>query len=193
MTYICNHFRGDGTPRDLRTLRASTPISEEGAPEVGSVEFIRGWTIEELGRLVREGRDLGFYDRDPMMMCDLSGRLSDVPPLTLSDRVRRRLVGMLPDRRPPPIKPPQLTHHSTDTPPVSPSSGGRLHGPCPSVTPAWTLGLAVSGSARRPSEQTIGSLAKPCQGDASVRGERGLMPTPDGGAALAFLVDRVCR
>ena len=42
------------------------------------------WTPDELGELVREGRNLALsartsmgltYDRDPTMMCDLSGRL----------------------------------------------------------------------------------------------------------------------
>ena len=53
-------------------------------PEVGSVEFNRGWTLNELSELVREGRNLALcartsmgltHDRDPTMMCDLSGRL----------------------------------------------------------------------------------------------------------------------
>ena len=57
------------------------PLGGGGMPEVGSVEFNRGWTLNELGELVREGRNLALcartsmgliYDRDPTMMCDLS-------------------------------------------------------------------------------------------------------------------------
>ena len=63
-------------------------------PEVGSVEFNRGWTLNELSELVREGRNLALcartsmgltHDRDPTMMCDLSGRLFSVPPVAMSD------------------------------------------------------------------------------------------------------------
>ena len=54
------------------------------------------------------------------MMCALSGRLFDVPFLTVGDRVRRRLVGELALWRPPSINPSELTHHSIPTPPVSP-------------------------------------------------------------------------
>ena len=73
-------------------------------PEVGSVEFSRGWTLNELSELVREGINLalcartsmGFtHDRDPTVLCDLSGRLFSVPPVTMGDRVRRRIVRKL--------------------------------------------------------------------------------------------------
>ena len=59
------------------------PFGEGQTPEIGSVEFSRGWTVDELSELVREGRNLALcartsmgltYDRDPTMMCDLSGR-----------------------------------------------------------------------------------------------------------------------
>ena len=43
------------------------------------------------------------YDRDPTMMCDLSGRLFNVPPKTLG---RRRVVRKLPMWRPAPANPP---------------------------------------------------------------------------------------
>ena len=36
------------------------------------------------------------HDRDPTMMCDLSGRLFSVPPVTMGERVRRRIVRKLP-------------------------------------------------------------------------------------------------
>ena len=54
---------------------------ESETPEIGSVEFSPGWTLNELSELVREGRNLAFcartsmgstYHRDPTMMCDLS-------------------------------------------------------------------------------------------------------------------------
>ena len=59
------------------------------------------WTLNELSELVREGRNLALcartsmgltYDSDPTMMCDLSGRLFNVPPVTLGERVKRRIV-----------------------------------------------------------------------------------------------------
>ena len=64
---------------------ASAPFGGSEIPEVGSVEFNRGWTLNELSELVREGRNLALcartpmgltHDRDSTMMCDLSGRLS---------------------------------------------------------------------------------------------------------------------
>ena len=81
------------------------PVGEGETPEIGSVEFSCGWALNELSELVREGRNLGFcartsmgltYDRDLTMMCDLSGRLFNVSPVTLGERVRRRTVRKLP-------------------------------------------------------------------------------------------------
>ena len=46
------------------------------------------------------------YDRDPTMMCDLSGRLFNVPPITLGERVKRRIARKLPMWRPAPANPP---------------------------------------------------------------------------------------
>ena len=59
---------------------------------------------------------MGFtYDRDPTMMCDLSGRLFSVPPMTQGERVIRRIVRKLPSWRPAPANPPtpsrDLTTH----------------------------------------------------------------------------------
>ena len=60
------------------------PLGGGEMPEVGSVEINRGWTLNELSELVREGRNLALcartsmgltHYRDPTMMCDLSGRL----------------------------------------------------------------------------------------------------------------------
>ena len=68
------------------------PIGDDETPEIGSVEFSRGWTIDELSEMVREGRNLALgarasmgqtFDNDPTMMCDLSGRLYNVPPSVL--------------------------------------------------------------------------------------------------------------
>ena len=51
----------------------------------------------------------------PTMMCDLSGRLFNVPSLTLGERVKRRIVRKLPMLRPAPANPPtpsrDLTTH----------------------------------------------------------------------------------
>ena len=80
-------------------------IGEGETPEIGSVEFSRGWTLNELSELAREGINLALcartsmgltHDRDPTMMCDLSGRLFNVPPVTMGERVRRRIVRKLP-------------------------------------------------------------------------------------------------
>ena len=58
---------------------SASPIGEGETPEIGSVEFSRGWTLNELSELVREGRNLPCcartsmgltHDRDPTMMCD---------------------------------------------------------------------------------------------------------------------------
>ena len=103
---------------------ASAPIGESETPEIGSVEFSRGWTLNVLSELVREGRNLALCartsmgltdDRDPTMMCDLSGRLFNVLPMTLCERVKRRTVRKLPFCRPAPANPPttprDLTTH----------------------------------------------------------------------------------
>ena len=83
-------------------------------PEVGPVELIRGWTLNQLSEVVREGRNLALSartsmgqtnDRDPTMMCDLSGRFFCVPPSTLGERVRRRIVRKLLVCRAAPVNP----------------------------------------------------------------------------------------
>ena len=98
------------------------PIGEGETPEIGSVEFSRGWTLDELSELVREGRNMALnarssmglmYDRDPAMMCDLSGRLCNVPLVTLGERVRRRMVRKLPMWRPAPVNSPALSRDLT--------------------------------------------------------------------------------
>ena len=89
--------------RIIRRCECS-PIGEGEAPEIGSVEFSRGWTLNELSELVREGRNLVLcartsmgltHDRD-LTMIDLSGRLFNVPPVTLGERVRRRIERTFP-------------------------------------------------------------------------------------------------
>ena len=40
------------------------PIGESETPEIGSVEFSRGWTLNELSELVREGRNSGPWCAD---------------------------------------------------------------------------------------------------------------------------------
>ena len=69
------------------------PNGDDETPEIGSVEFSRGWTIDELSEMVREGRNLALgarasmgltFDNDPTMMCDLSGRLYNVSPVSLA-------------------------------------------------------------------------------------------------------------
>ena len=96
------------------------PIGDDETPEIGSVEFSRGWTLNELSEMVREGRNLALgarasmgltLDSDPTMMCDLSGRLYNIPPVSLADRVKRRIVRKLPEWRPSPVHPSALLHH----------------------------------------------------------------------------------
>ena len=93
---------------DYSKMRAP-PIGDDETPEVGSVELSRGWTIDELSEMVREGRNLALgarasmgltFDNDPSMMCDLSGRLYNVPPVSLADRVKRRIARKLLEWRP---------------------------------------------------------------------------------------------
>ena len=95
------------------------PNSGGETPEIGSVQFSRGWTLDELSELVRDGRNRALNaqssvglmcDRDPAMMCDLSGRLFNVPSVTLGERVRRRIVRKLPMWRPDHVNPPALSH-----------------------------------------------------------------------------------
>ena len=97
---------GDMNPAKISDFsRVRVPPTGEGdTPEIGSVEFSRGWTLDEFSELVREGRNLALnaqssvgvmYDRDQAKMCDLSGRLINVPPVTLGERVRRRIVRKL--------------------------------------------------------------------------------------------------
>ena len=80
------------------------PFGAGTMPEVGSVEFNCGWTLIELSELVREGRNLALCartsmrltcDRDPTMMCDVNRRLFSVLPVTMGERVRRRIVRKL--------------------------------------------------------------------------------------------------
>ena len=49
------------------------------------------------------------YDRDPTMICDLSGRLVNVPPMTLGERVERRIARKIPTWRLVPANPPTLS------------------------------------------------------------------------------------
>ena len=97
------------------------PIGEGETPKNVSVEFSRGWTLDELSELVREGRNRALsartsmglaYDRDPTMS-DPSGRLFNVPPVTLGERVKRRSVRKLPMWRPAPANQPTLSRDLT--------------------------------------------------------------------------------
>ena len=101
----------------------STGESETETPKIGSFEFSRDSTLSELSELVREGGNLALcarnsmdltYDRDPAMMCDLSGRLFNVAPMTLGERVKRWSVRKLPMWRPAPANPPTPSRNPTD-------------------------------------------------------------------------------
>ena len=95
---------------DYSMMRVSA-IGEGETPEIGSLAFSRCWFLDELSELVREVRNLTLsapnsmglsYDRDPTMMCVLSNRLFNVPPMTLGERVKRRIVGKRPLGQPAP-------------------------------------------------------------------------------------------
>ena len=45
------------------------------------------------------------YNRGPTVVCDLGERLFNVPPVTLGERVKRRIVRKLPMWRPAPANP----------------------------------------------------------------------------------------
>ena len=109
----------------FRLLKVAVPpIGESETSEIDSVEFSRDWTLNELSELTREKRNLTLcarasmgliYDRDPTMMCVLSGRLFNVPPITLGGLVKRRIARKLPMWRPAPSNSPtpsrDLTTH----------------------------------------------------------------------------------
>ena len=78
--------------RDLRIIQGCECLLLGGGEM--PVEFNRGWILNELSELVREGRNLVLcaqtsmgltHDRDLTMMWDLSGRLFSVPPLTMEE------------------------------------------------------------------------------------------------------------
>ena len=160
-------------------------------PEVGSVEFNRGWTLNELSELVREGRNLALcartsmgliYDRDPTMMCDLSGRLFSVPPVTMGERVRRRIVRKLLVWRVAPANPPTPSRDLT----THVGTSFQIRNPR-QQTPRARSGRVVSVSEHvwvsmetdRNDRWRFGSVVA-LPDDALVRRTRGLVPLPDG-------------
>ena len=184
------------------------PNGESETPEIGSVEFSRGWTLSELSELVREGRNLArcartsmglTYDRDPTMMCDLSGRLFNVPPVTLGERVKRRIVRKLPMWRPAPANPPApsrdlTTHVGTSLERRAPRQR------TPRVRSDRVISVSdhvwVSMETDRIGRLKFGSVVA-LPDDVLVRGARGLMLLPGGGyvqriplSDLATFVDR---
>ena len=194
---------------DYSKMRAP-PIGESETLEIGSGEFSRCWTLTELSELVREGRNLALgagtsmgltYDRDPTMMCDLSGRLFNVLPITLGERVKRRIVRKLPMWRPAPANPPTPSRDLTTH--VGPSlerSAPRQR--TPRVRSDRVISVSdhvwVSMETDRIDRlKFVSVVALP--DDASVREARGLMPLPGGGnvavqripsSDLAMFVDR---
>ena len=173
--------------------RVRVPLIVEGeTPETGSVEFSRGWPLDELSELVREGRNLALnarssmglmYDRDPTMMRDLSGRLFNAPPVTLGERVWRRIVRKLPMWRSAPVNPLAL---SRDLGGHGDTSLGRSVPRPP--TPRVQLDRAMSVSDNVWVSMEIGRIYQlkfasvvVLPGDALVRRARGLMPLPGGG------------
>ena len=101
------------------TIRAETTHDFLNATTwICPVEFSRGWTLDELSELVREGRNVApsartsmglTNDRHPTMMRDLSGCPINVPPMNLGERVKCRIVRKLPRWRPVLANPPTLS------------------------------------------------------------------------------------
>ena len=185
--------------------RVQVPPTGEGeTPEIGSVEFSRGWTHDELSELVREGRNLALnaqssvelmYDRDPAMMCDLSGRLFNVPPVTLGERVRRRIVRKLPLWRPAHVNPPALSHDlaaHVDTSLGRSAPHVHEHPVCEWIERCLCLTVVwVSMETGRIDQLKFGSVVV-LPDDALVGGARGLMPLPGGGYVAAQWIRSSC-
>ena len=178
--------------RIIRGCECLLLIGEGETPEIGSVELVnRGWTLNELSELVREGRNLALgartsmgltHDRDPTMMCDLSGCLFNVPPVTMGERVRRRFVRKLPVWRAAPANPPTPSRDLTTH--VGTSLEGRApRQPTPRVRSDRVISVSehvwVSMETDRIDRWRFGSVVA-LPDDALVRGERGLMPLPGG-------------
>ena len=139
-----------------------------------------------MSELVREGRNLALggrtsmgliHDRDPTMMCDLSGRLFTVPPVTMGERVRRRFVRKLPVWRAAPANPPAPSRDLTTH--VGASLERRARQRTPRVRSDRVISVSdhvwVSMETDRIDRWRFGSvIALP--DDALVRGARGLMP-----------------
>ena len=122
------------------------------------------------------------HDRDPTMMCDLSGRLFSVPPVTMGERVRRRIVRKLPVWTAAPANPSApsrdlTTHVGTSFQMRNP------HQQTPRVRSDRVVPVSeyvwVSMETDRNDRRKFGSdVALP--DDALVRGARGSLPSPDG-------------
>ena len=120
------------------------------------------------------------HDRDPTMMCDLSGRLLNVPPVTMGERVRRRIVRKLLVWRPAPANPPTpsrdlTTHVGTSLERRAPRQR------TPRVRSDRVISVShhvwVSMETDRIDRWRFGSVVVD---EALVRGARGLMALPDG-------------
>ena len=117
------------------------------------------------------------------MICDLSGRLFNVPPVTMGERVRRRIVRELPVWRPAPANPPApprdlTTHVGTSLERRAPRQR------TPRVRSDRVISVSdhvwVSMETNRIDRWRFGSVVA-LSDDSLVRGTRGLMPLPDGG------------
>ena len=112
------------------------------------------------------------------MMCDLSGRLFNVPSVTVGERVRRRIVRKLPVWRPAPANPPTPSRDLTTH--VGTSLERRR---TPRVRSDRVLSVSdhvwVSLETDRSDRWRFGSVVA-LPDDAFVRGARGLMPLPGG-------------
>ena len=141
------------------------------------------------------------YDRGPTMMCGLSGRLFNVPPITLVVRVKRRIVRKLLMWRLAPANPPTpsrdlTTHFGTSLERRAPRQR------TPRVRSDRGISVSdhvwVSMETDRIDRLKFGSFVA-LPDDALVRGARGLVPLPGGGCVavqripssdLAIFADR---
>ena len=121
-------------------------------------------------------------DRDLTMICDLSERLFSVPPVTLGERVRRRIVRKLPVWRAAPANPPTPSRDPT----THVGTSFQIREPrqqTPRVRSDRIVSVSehvwVSMETDRIDRWRFGSVVA-MPNDALVVGARGLMPLPGG-------------
>ena len=115
MTMGWDHSRLFLWPIDATTWIVLTPDGDENAERLADYSRVRVPLPPSRNVALCARTSMGLtHDRHPTMMCDLSGRLFNVPLVTMGERVRRRIVRKLPVWRAAPANPP--------TPPRDPTA-----------------------------------------------------------------------